>query len=176
MTPTTRSSPPSRSAATPRVGANIGGFRAYVTNTGDNTVSAIDTNPYSGTYNHVIANILVGSNPSGVAVNPDDYHVYVTNTGDNTVSVIDTDPDSDTYNQVIATIPVGSNPSGVAADDPNFNSAYVANTGDNTMSVIDTATNTVSGTVAVGGNPSGWPSAPTITTSMSPTPATTPCR
>ena len=39
--------------------------RAYVTNHGGNTVSVIDTDPDSDTYNQVIATVSVGGSPKG---------------------------------------------------------------------------------------------------------------
>src|SRR5262249_33737345 len=102
---------------------------AYVTNSGSNTVSVIDT-----ATNTVVANVPVVS-PIGVAITPDGTHAYVTNfTG--TVSVIAT-----ATNTVVATVPVGNNPSGVAIT-PDGTHAYVANSFSGTVSVIDTATNT----------------------------------
>ena len=120
----------------------------YVTNSGDGTVSVIDGDSSSPTFNTVIgAPITVGSgagsDPIGVAVNPNTNNVYVTNFNDGTVTVIDGDPTSPTFNTVIgAPITVGDNPTGVAVD-PNTNDVYVANNGGGTVSVIDGLTNTV---------------------------------
>src|SRR5437667_37137 len=59
--------------------------RAYVTNT-SGTVSVIDT-----ATNTVVATILVGIFPSGVAITPDGTRAYVTiNFPNNVVAVIDT--------------------------------------------------------------------------------------
>jgi YVTN family beta-propeller protein len=66
-------------------GALSSAQNAYITNSGDNTVSVIDT----GT-NTVVGTIAVGSGPCGAAVTPDGGKVYVANSVDNTVSVIDT--------------------------------------------------------------------------------------
>jgi YVTN family beta-propeller protein len=54
--------------------------------------------------NKVVATVVVGSEPFGVAVTPDGKHVYVTNVGTNpgTVSVIAT-----ATNKVVATVVVG---------------------------------------------------------------------
>jgi YVTN family beta-propeller protein len=57
----------------------------YVTNSGDNTVSVIDT-----ATNTVTATVKVGYYPDGIAVSPDRTRVYVTNYNSNTTSVIDT--------------------------------------------------------------------------------------
>ncbi|MDX3853666.1 Ig-like domain repeat protein, partial [Streptomyces sp. AK02-01A] len=120
------------------------GLRAYVANSGDNTVSVIDT-----VTNTVTATIPVGSAPFGVVVTPDGLFVYVTNSGDDTVSVIST-----ATNTVTATIPVGSVPLEVTVT-PNGLFAYVANSGGDTVSVISTVTNTVTATIPVGATPFG---------------------
>ncbi|WP_169846809.1 ricin-type beta-trefoil lectin domain protein, partial [Rhodococcus marinonascens] len=59
------------------------GSRVYVINTGDDTVSVIDT-----ATNTVVNAIPVGKLPNRVAITPDGSHAYVTNTLDNSVSVI----------------------------------------------------------------------------------------
>ena len=75
--------------------------KAYVTNTGDGTVSVIDT-----TTNAVVGSpITVGTAPLGVAIPPDGTKAYVTNGGANNVSVIDT-----ATGLVSTTITVSSNP------------------------------------------------------------------
>jgi YVTN family beta-propeller protein len=60
------------------------GTRAYVTNQGDGTVSAINT-----TTNTVIATIPVGIQPFGVDVAPEGSTVYVADASSNRVAVID---------------------------------------------------------------------------------------
>jgi YVTN family beta-propeller protein len=84
---------------------------AYITNSGSNNVSVIDT-----ATNTVIATIPVGSLPYGAAVAPDGSTVYVTNqgtppscAGTAAVSVI-----AATSSTVTTTIAVGSAPEGVA--------------------------------------------------------------
>jgi len=135
------------------------GSRAYVTNFGDplpipgTTVSVIDTDPSSLTFNTVVATIPgVGPGPLGVAVTPDGAHVYVVNVLVGTVSVIDTDPSSPTFNTVVATVAVGPGPRAVAIT-PDGDHAYVTNFFNNTASVIETATNMVVDTVPVAGGP-----------------------
>src|SRR5215470_11885649 len=81
-------------------GAPSSAQNAYITNSGSNTVSVIDT-----ATNTVVSTIPVGISPAGVAVTPDGSNVYVTNFTSNTVSVIDT-----ATNTVVSTIPVGSAP------------------------------------------------------------------
>src|SRR5262249_57232572 len=79
---------------------------AYITNSGDNTVSVIDT----ATNTVVGSPITVGIEPWGVAVTPDGSKVYVTDLPSHHVSVIDTA----TNTVVRSPIPVGSQPYGVA--------------------------------------------------------------
>ena len=64
-------------------GAPSSAQNAYITNSGSNTVSVIDT-----ATNTVVSTIPVGISPGGVAVTPDGSKVYVTNFLSNTVSVI----------------------------------------------------------------------------------------
>lgn len=106
---------------------------AYVTNSGSNDVSVIDT-----ATNTVVATIPGAGQPSGVAITPDGAFAYLTNaSGANTVSVIDT-----ASNTVVASIPVGDTPA-MPAITPNGAFVYVPNQGDQTVSVIETASNTV---------------------------------
>src|SRR5262249_41811147 len=109
---------------------------AYITNSGDNTVSVIDT-----TSNTVTATITVGNSPFGVAVTPDGSTVYVANSMDNTVSVIPT-----SVNMETGVIPVGTIPQGVAVT-PDGSLVYVANSIDNTVSVIPTSVNMETGAI-----------------------------
>ncbi len=117
---------------------------AYITNGESNNISVIDT-----TTNKVTATIPVGSNPMGVAINPDGTKVYVANAYSNDVSVIDT-----ATNTVIATVPAGKKPLGIAVT-PNGKKVYVANEGSNTISVIDTTANVIISTLNTGRNPTG---------------------
>src|SRR6266566_5205754 len=105
---------------------------AYITNSGDNTVSVIAT----ATNTVVGSPIPVGSYPIGVAVTPDGSKVYVTNALDNTVSVIAT-----ATNTVTATIPLPpcpgiSNVAGVAVA-LDGSKVYVAGECLNAVAVID---------------------------------------
>ena len=97
----------------------------YVTNSGDSTVSVIDT-----ATNTVIATIAVGTTPRGLTFDSANNMVYVTNSGDNTVSAIDT-----ATNTVIGTIAVGVDPRDITFDSAN-NMVYVTNFGDSTVSVL----------------------------------------
>jgi YVTN family beta-propeller protein len=117
---------------------------AYISNSGDNSVSVIDTKT-----NSVAATVSVGTKPYGVAVHPEGTVAYIANFGSSTVSVIDA-----ALNAVVATVPVGTNPFGIAVD-PAGTFAYVANYSDNTVSVIDLTENAVTATIRVGANPIG---------------------
>ena len=89
---------------------------AYIASIGSNNVSVTDT-----ATNNVTATVTVGSNPSGVAVNPEEQRYMWQTMDNNTVSVIDT-----ATNTVIATVPVGSYPYGVAVN-PEGTKVYVTN-------------------------------------------------
>ena len=82
--------------------------------------------------NSVIATILVGKGPTGLAVSPNGAAVYVANGQDATVSVIST-----LTNTVTATIVVGSDPLGVAFT-PDGSSVYVTNQDLNRVTTINT--------------------------------------
>ncbi|MBI1815238.1 MAG: YncE family protein [Deltaproteobacteria bacterium] len=126
---------------------------AYVSNSGDNTISVIDTST-----NTVTATIPVGSSPGALAVSPDGAQVYVANRGDGvspgSLTVVST-----ASNSVIATVPVGINPAGVTALSDGSR-VYVNNRGDNTVSVIDTASDTVTNALPVGMSPLGLAALP----------------
>jgi YVTN family beta-propeller protein len=77
-----------------KIAINPQGTLAYVTNFADNTVSVIDVDPNSLTYNQVNATIPVGINPMGVAITPDGSRVYVAEFTSRGLSVIDADPTS----------------------------------------------------------------------------------
>ncbi|MCP3939671.1 MAG: YncE family protein, partial [Actinomycetia bacterium] len=117
---------------------------AYIPNSGDNTVSVIDT-----AADIVVDTIPVGSCPQGVAVHPSGDTVYVTNGCDSSVSLIDTATAT-----VIATVPVGTEPHGIAIPLTGA-SVYVGNIGGGSVSVIDADTDTVVDTILTGGTPHG---------------------
>lgn len=122
------------------------GKRVYVANSGNNTVSVIDT-----TANNVIDTVKVGTSPYGVAVSPDGKKVYVTNQGSDNISVIDT-----VTNNVTATVKVVKYPAGVAVT-PDGTKVYVANHCKyvGTVSVINTTINMVTENIIVDENPCG---------------------
>jgi YVTN family beta-propeller protein len=122
--------------------------KVYVTNEFDNSVSVIDANPSSGTFNTVIATPTVGSHPRPLAASPDGSWVYVVNRGvtPNTVSVISTVTDA-----AVATITVGTTARIAFRGDSAF--AYAINEDSNNVTVIDTATMMVVSTLNVGLGP-----------------------
>ncbi|MGH3916785.1 MAG: protein kinase domain-containing protein [Pseudonocardiaceae bacterium] len=104
------------------------GRRAHTTNSGDGTVSVIDTETGTRT------DIQVDDNPDDIAVSQDGSRAYATNEGSNTVSVIDT-----SSNTVLTNIAVGGAPDSVAVS-PDGRWVYTTNQGDDTVSVIDVGT------------------------------------
>ena len=112
----------------------------------------------SGTTNTLIATVMVGKAPNGIAFDPDNGDVYVANAycgtfftdcGMGNVSVIDS-----STNTVTATVPVGRDPEHVAFDPVNGD-VYVSNGYNGTISIIDGSTNTVISTITTGGYPEG---------------------
>ena len=96
---------------------------AFVTCSGDDTVSVIDLNSLS-----VTATLSVGANPQSLAITPDGNYVFVANAGSDTVSVIDANALT-----VIQTIQVVSGQKSIAMT-PDSSFAFVSN--NNTVSVI----------------------------------------
>jgi YVTN family beta-propeller protein len=117
---------------------------AYVANSGDGTVSVIET-----TNNSSVGAISAGGEPVDVAISPDGARAYVANKSDNSVAVIGTKT-----NVVLARIAVGEKPLGVAVS-PDGNRLYVSNFGAGTVSVVDIATSSVVATIVVGTEPDG---------------------
>jgi YVTN family beta-propeller protein len=129
---------------------------AYIPNSGNNNVSVIDmaTTPPS-----VVATVLAGTNPRGVAsvVKTSETFTYITNFNSDDMSVIRTFSGTLTNTVVfekVRDIRVGRNPYGIAVD-PAGTFAYVTNFGDATVSKIDLGTNTIAATIPVGSNPIG---------------------
>ena len=98
----------------------------YVVNSGNDTLSIIDTDPQSPTWNTVVKTLPVGPNPTAVSVSKptleeyamgnsavlepffsSGFYVMVTNAGDNTVTVIGADYRSGTEFYGAARAPVG---------------------------------------------------------------------
>jgi YVTN family beta-propeller protein len=123
----------------------------YVADLGSNTVSVIDTTGCNAATTHGCSNrmatVHVGSQPTGMAIDPQTNSLYVTDAGGSTVSVIDTA----TCNAVVQSgcgqtppeVTVDRQPFGIALD-PVTDTVYVTELGSNdegdTVSVIDGAT------------------------------------
>jgi YVTN family beta-propeller protein len=114
------------------------GLRAFITNTGSNSVSVLDTRSES-----VIATIPVGQSPVGIAITPDGSRGFVTNYESASVSVLDL-----SQNTSIATIPVGHRPYAVTVA-PNGATVWVSNFGSTGVSVLDSNQLTVITTIPI---------------------------
>jgi YVTN family beta-propeller protein len=118
----------------------------YVANSGNGTVSVIDT-----ATNAVFQTIPVGGEPVDIAITPDGRYAWVVNGAGGSVSVIDTDRRT----VVQGPIGVGPMPRGIAIT-PNGGRAYVTNSGDDTVTVLSTGTfGPVGGPIPVGKEPDG---------------------
>jgi YVTN family beta-propeller protein len=96
-------------------------------NTGNYTVEIATLDTAS-----VIGTIPVGTEPVGLAANPNTNRVYVTNYGSDNVFVIDGQTDT-----VVATIPVGVRPHVGVGISRSTGYVYVTNNGSNSVSVIN---------------------------------------
>lgn len=115
---------------------------AYVTNGGSNTVTVLDL--VNLRQDRVIP---VGSNPTGIGVNPRRNEIYIVNTGSSSISVINAQ-----NNSVAATIPVHRQPYFIDVDAVGQR-AYVANSGSNNVSVLDLNTRREIGAIGTGEAP-----------------------
>ena len=102
--------------------------------------------------NTVITTVVVGTQPLGIAVSPDNQTVYVANQGSNNVSVLD----ANNGYAVKATTAVGAAP-GYLAVSKDGNTLYVSCGGAGSVYVIDTTQPTypVTTTLAAGKSPTG---------------------
>lgn len=127
------------------------GGLVYVANSGDRTVSIMET-----ALNRVIGVIKLDEFggapqplvPRGVAVSQDGNRLYVTDGAGNRLFVIDTTAN----HAVVDIVTVGKKPYGVAVSQDSKR-VYVANTDDNTVTVVDGQSNAVIATIPVGLSP-----------------------
>jgi YVTN family beta-propeller protein/VCBS repeat-containing protein len=126
------------------VAVAISGSRAYVVNSGTNTLTVHDLNGY----NNVIATIPVAANPTSVAVSANTNRAYVS--GVSSITVIDT-----TNYTVVGTIPVGTGQWNGVAVTQDGSRVYATNSATGKVSVIDPVSNTITGTIQVGATPAG---------------------
>src|SRR5262245_37480667 len=119
--------------------------KAYVTHSGANIVTVIDTKTSA-----VTGTIPVGSYPSTVVVNRDGTFAFVANGGSSSVTVIDTacDPATDEAACVVRTIPVGDGPSDLVVS-PDGQWLYVM-TSSGVVQVVGTDGTSVGPTYDVG--------------------------
>jgi YVTN family beta-propeller protein len=119
----------------------------WVVNPDNDSVSLLEV---AGEANRKIAEVLVGEEPTCVAITSDGEKVYVTNRRSGTVSVID----ASTY-QVTKVIKVGTEPVGCALT-PDGQKLFVANSGSDDVTVIRTRSDRVVGLIPkVGPKPNG---------------------
>jgi YVTN family beta-propeller protein len=107
-------------------------WHAYVTNSGDGTVSVIDLRAGDNFFTVVpprsdappmplYGTVKVGDSPQDVFINLGErVAAYVVNMGSNTISIIDDQPDNPTFNTVIHTVPLGAgkSPIGIILTEP----------------------------------------------------------
>jgi len=108
------------------VALDFSGSKAYVTNSGSNSVSVVDIASLT-----TVKTIPVGEYPLMIDIDPEGTRAYVTNFGSRTVSVIDLSTDEE-----IKKINVGINPYDVAVS-PDGEHVFVANYSSPDVSVID---------------------------------------
>ena len=87
---------------------------AYVANYLDGTISVVDVDSGSPTFNQVVTALRVGGGPSDLAVTPDGDGLIVANPAWGEINFVDTDPTSETYRAVIAGVRTGEGSTTVA--------------------------------------------------------------
>ena len=115
------------------------GRTAYITNGGDNTVSAVDTAARS-----VLGVIPVGASPHGLRIRPDGKQVWVADLKGGTVSVIATES-----RKRVAQIAAGKGPAQVGFT-PDSRYAFVSLSEENRVAVIDASSRKVLRKIEVG--------------------------
>jgi WD40 repeat protein len=85
-----------------------------VANLLSNSVSVIDINPSSPTFNRVVDTIRVGLNPTDLAITGSGDRLFVANFGSSDLSVIDSHGGSESYHSVITNVGTGSGTRAVA--------------------------------------------------------------
>ncbi len=138
------------------VAVHPSGALVYVANSGDRTVSVMET-----VFNRVVGVITLDEFggapqplvPRGVAVSPDGYRVYVTDGAGDRLFVIDTTANHAVVGIVQLRLDNNARvPYGVSVS-PDNRRVYVANTATNTVSVVDSRSNQVIAEIPVGLGP-----------------------
>jgi YVTN family beta-propeller protein len=130
--------------------------KVFTANYGGQSVSVIDINKHSATYNTVIATIPLGVGPNDIAVDPRTGKVFTANLSASSVSVID-----EKTNAVSATIPTPGYGPYVFAVDSAHGIVHVQYYSTGPMvkpaaAVIDEATNSITGTFLTFANARGF--------------------
>jgi YVTN family beta-propeller protein len=121
--------------------------RVYVTNSGDSSMTLIPLSFGARPIASAPTSVLVGGEPTGVAVSPDGRWAYVSDKVSSNLVVYDT-----ASLKTDALIRVGTSPWGVALS-PDGSRAYVAANAEGVVSVVDTAARLVVATIPVGMTP-----------------------
>ena len=121
------------------------GGRAFVTNSGSNSVTAFD--PTNGQLSG--SPIPVGSQPAGIAIGPSGTLAYAAGSGAGTLTPINT-----ATNAPGTAIAGFNGPEGVAVS-PAGSQGYVSNSGGGVVTAFNTTTNAPSASIPVGSAPSG---------------------
>jgi YVTN family beta-propeller protein len=100
----------------------------------------------------VILELGIGSEPWGIAIDPDSSHIFVTIGREDKVAVVPIDADGYPTSGVTRKIPEGTIPGGVSVDS-STDSLYVLNTMSNTVSVVDLTTYAVKTIIPMGVQP-----------------------
>jgi YVTN family beta-propeller protein len=116
-----------------------GAFTAYVTTTGSNKVVVISGNETTDVYSKA-TDIVVGTNPVGIAYNPTNQKLYVANSFGGSVSVIAAA--SNTVTSTVTMTGATPTPIGVAVD-ATGNKVYVTDNKNNNVAIINGATDTL---------------------------------
>jgi len=106
---------------------------AYVSNSASGTITVLGYQPGYGPLVDAPSTVVVGGQPTGIAVSPRGDRAYIADNQRDLLLVMDTNSRS-----VIASIPVPDGPWGVAVT-PDAARVYVASTSANVVSAIDTA-------------------------------------
>lgn len=125
------------------IALDASGTLLVVANPDNNSVTFFDV---AGDRNRRLAEVSVGKEPNGVALNPQGTRAYVANTVSGTLSVLSVNRDSPRIARLLQEIKVGTEPYGVALT-PNGTKVYVTNRCSHSVSVIDTRTNRVIKTI-----------------------------
>ena len=122
------------------------GKRVYVSNGSSNTALAIDT-----ATNKEVAKVMVGSSPTGLAVEPDNSRLYALSSSADTLTVVST-----VTGAKIGSVNVGDSPRGIVLG-ANGQRAYVTNYNTDQVAVVNTTgTNpVVIARITVGDKPDG---------------------